>query len=61
LNTFTTQQHIFAEAKWVYWCSCNDTPEQKPPYPGSYEQSQAFYATRLWKSGMLDWRRDFCD
>jgi len=28
LNTFTTQQHIFAEAKRIYWCIYNDTSDQ---------------------------------
>jgi len=25
LNTFTTQQQTFAEAKRIYWCSYNGT------------------------------------
>jgi len=27
LNTFTTQQQIFAEAKRIYWCSYNGTSD----------------------------------
>jgi len=27
LNTFTTQQHTFAEAKRIYWCFYNGTSE----------------------------------
>jgi len=27
LNTFTTQQQTFAEAKRNYWCFCNGTSE----------------------------------
>jgi len=27
LNTFTTQQQTFAEAKRIYWCSYNGTSD----------------------------------
>jgi len=27
LNTFTTQQQIFAEAKRIYWCIYNGTSD----------------------------------
>jgi len=27
LNTFTTQQQTFAEAKRIYWCIYNDTSD----------------------------------
>jgi len=39
MNTFTTQQQTFAEAKRIHWCICDGTSDQQPPYPGSYEQS----------------------
>jgi len=66
LNTFTTQQQTFAETERIYRCIYNVLV-----YQTSNRHIQGVmnnlkfiildYFGAKKKSGILDWRRDFCD